>query len=701
MALEDILKKAEGFIKAPDTTSDDINLLALQTAEKAGQDWIGRILEIAVQNGKTSGLIYYNLGTYYESQGKKGHMIELWQRAILENKTISRIFNQLGVIYYELGLKDVAKSIWETAIERDQTDADIWQNLGTYYIEKGDEENAVKIWETAVEKEQTSPIIFWNLGINYGKQEEITKAALLWEKAAQAEQTTPQILEGLALCYFKLENFERMVQVSEYSIKTGQTTADILDNLAFHYNKIGDKKKSIEILELAVKSGLTDDSIFFFLSNLYREMGELEKERETLERAVELGQTNSHIFYNLAACYSQSEEKEKATAILEKAVELGKAEAGIFYHLGLHYINSGDYKKGDQCFEKIREIAEREDNKDYRAYVHMTNIFRSSEWKGGKSKQDFLRQMVQQMKKNNDFEAMLGDYKTATSKIKVIKGDLALSPAIIVKEGAESYEKEKEIRDQLEKIADSEALLPVYLDHFEDQGNFYYVMQREEGFTLTNLAVSEEIYNQILRLMAKIHVLMPIDLTKYDFDEKTKEKVLKAEFDASIVGNLKPVLEVLVNSEHWGYNKDACTDNWMVLRDGKILICDTEDRGVIPYAVDVAHFLNFVPKGSFEERLNKVYDYMNHVNEVCEEHGLEDKKITNMKKFFLEYCNGVVYRAVSNCGYLFSKERPAHVKQVAKTGIEAIDYMKKMDMIKQEDMDSYTAVREELARRAA
>jgi len=703
MSLENLLKKLEDVKKNPDLfqSADEYNDLAMEFFNAGREDLHVETLEEARIREQTNAEVFHNLGVYYYESRNLKEAINVLEEARRKKQTNANIFLNLGCFYTESGNPEKAASIWEEARRKKQTNARVFCNLGAYYDESGKPEKAASILEEALRKKQTDAGIFHKLGNLYYEDGNQEKAISTLEKAIRRKQVTPEIFFNLGIYYHESGNPEKAISTLEKAIRENQTDASIFDCLGYYYQESEDREKAIEIYKKGIKKYSAPDlfsSLGYCL--FWNGRGVDKKSRRKavalLEKAVEQGHTSTRVFNLLSAFYCLSKRKREAATILRKAIKEGQADSDTFerlFRLKGYHPHMG----------RIKEIIDKEDNKDYRAYIHLANYAKKHGPLDGKASTDFIKLMIAQMKKNGEFKDMLEEHAKATNKIRVLQGGSVLSNAVIIKEGDSCFDKEREIRDRLETIVGRSALLPTYVDHFEYQGKFYYIMERALGETLTDSMkwVPKGTYDRILKLLAKMHVLMPAEeLKDYDFAKKSKEKILKAEFDRSLADSIKPVLDVLANSSYWAYNKDSCTDNWMILRGkDKILICDTEDRGRIPYAVDLAHFLNFIPAEPFKKRMSRVKTYTDYVNRLCEKYSLPGKKITDIDRFTLEYCNGVVYRSIANCGYLFSKERPAHSKQVTQTGVEMIDYMQQNGMIKPEDKYHYQAIRQELLKR--
>lgn len=423
-----------------------------------------------------------------------------------------------------------------------------------------------------------------------------------------------------------------------------------------------------------------------------------------------------------------------------------KSRSTIFYLL-YYYTYDTEY------LYELKDIAEK-DNLDYRSNIYLSKIIKNNELYGlsheayildNKKSQDFIKLMIQKMKKNNEFKDMLKYYKEASHKIAIIKGDSLLSSTIIVKEWENPFDREIEIRNKLEEILRGEALLPTIVDYFEDQNKFYYVMELEGGETLMDLmnknSVPSNIYEEILEIMAKIHVLFPIDNMKnYDLRSLISKRI-----DNSIlkVENCENILEVLSKSKNLCYNKSSTADNWIVRRTKEgisksfkklikntnqlniqhtnsdnivktiedclpihysksskkadaedywdIICIDTEDKGVVPCAVDLAQFLNFV--SDIKNRINYANKYIERFNLICKTYNKADRKIENKEQFMKEFYNASIFRSITTGAYLNSKKRSEETTKIKLAGVEMIDYMLQNNLIENKNLKDYVIIK--------
>ncbi len=358
---------------------------------------------------------------------------------------------------------------------------------------------------------------------------------------------------------------------------------------------------------------------------------------------------------------------------------------------------------------KTLEIAERKDNKDYLAYIYLGNYADEYCPIEGKRRNDFLRQMVRQMRKNDEFEEKITDFKKATSKIKILGGGHLLSNSIIIKENDYSFRKEVKNNKRLKKRITG-INLPKLICKFKKEGKHYLVMERERGMTLTNYikeahsgnsAVStiiDQIYSTILDNITNIHAQTPMNKRKYNFCEKINNKTTKGNFSPLFNEGIRTIGDELNKTSNWCYNNDSSTDNWLVFDGGgtpKITLLDTEDRYSVPCAMELAQFLNCIPFLSPEEQISKVKSYAENFNSKVR----KKRMIKDIDDFIFEFCKATVYRSFANYCYAYSKPEETNRGRVLEAGINMVDFMKRSSIISSSQSKMYEEVRNGLVQK--
>jgi len=556
-------------------------------------------------------------------------------------------------------------------------------------------DSKIKTLEIARERNIMTEAMYVTLSSEYSRLVSTENSLSVLEEALEKEISGPDIFANLLDCHFDKGNINQGILLGEHAIDIGQVNLLLYFNLSLLYDENKQYVKSLDILLQAQKIYSDNDELnariiehkYFIKHKLFRDWSEEIVFNKTCTNAL---------IYNV--CYMNLLQSRPilAEAILKKAVRENYADSMTYNFL----IGSG-YRKH---IKDLKEIAENVSlNKDYAVFIYLSELVKNRLIPDSIPHSDYLKELVTKLVENNEFLPNLKNICRASHEIKKIDFH-EFSSHFIIKKSDFSFEQEIEIRNMLEEILENTEILPREIASFELNGNYYYIMERKEGKTLTNLIASNKppakLYDTILRTLAKIHAGMHSE-KKYDFDIKLHEKVLKAELDSGLVEAAQPIIKILKNSKHWSYNKDACTDNWIVgdRTNDSFFICDTENRGEIPCAVDLAHFLNFIPyKSTINQRLVKVNHYLNYFNKECELRNRFDLKINDTNEFIKEYCNGVIYRAIANYGYLFSKNRPEHSKIVAITGIEMVNYMLKSDLIAPDDKNNYLFIKNVLSK---
>jgi hypothetical protein len=292
------------------------------------------------------------------------------------------------------------------------------------------------------------------------------------------------------------------------------------------------------------------------------------------------------------------------------------------------------------------------------------------------------------------------DFKHGTNKVFAIHGTRGKA-LIIFKESDKPYDSEVSIRAELEKIIGKNHV-PSYISHFEHKGKYYYAMQSEQGKTLTEAIKDRSIdfraYHSFMNILANIHANMPVDkLKEYELKNRLEQKNLRAGLSAEFNEHCAPVVNLLTASPNLCYNSDSGTDNWIInSKTGDIVKIDTEDKGKVPYAFDLAHFLNAIPYLPFDERMKFVERYVDYVNTLCDAKNHPERMIKDKEQFMREYLNSAVYRAMAGGAYLLSKFRPEDEQKIFRVGVDTIDFMHGAGFIESGCKSHYSAIKDAL-----
>lgn len=713
--LEDSI--AEGYIDGKILSKLGFCYLELKQDESAVDNF-----EKAAQFETKDASIFTYGADCYDSLGKPAKAVEFLEKAIRLGNTDDSICAILREKYISSSNIEDEINKLEKSLDLEPVDALKSWKLSVFYEASGRIEESTKTLERAVDSKQTNDVLLYDLAVNYFNSNRFQDAINISRYAIDLDQARPDTFVVLAHSLDKIGKTEQSVKVLKKAIKLGKINPDVYLNLGQFYSKSGRAQKAIDIYKEAIYIRKSTYGVFNPLHpSLYKifealydcssgyecpSFDDLRWEKDDIfARADKLNLVSfpllikhnltdrerfRHLYpFDYSKVFDLSPDDLQQVGNLPLIAEVILSEINHFEINPSHSNNQTNLFElyCPHSYSQIKGIVVDDELKEYHNYVLLSNLAKKGCIFDKRTSQVYLKLMIDKFKRQGKFQQSLKGYKKATHNIQILKGNNLISNTIISKESNKPYDREVELRQQLEDVIGNDAKLPNYVEHFEHRGKFYYVMEMEEGNTLTDLIKSDKVppgtYDEILKVMAKIHVLMPNSSLKYNFDEKINEKDLEPQFKSA----LNPIIHLLQHSSHYGVNQDAWTDNWMVSKDdGSLIILDTEERGTIPVAIDLANLLNYVPSSNdFNARLDLVDDYIKYYNQYCESSGKEDSMIVDKDQLKREYCAAVVFKGATNSSNIGSVLYSTYHDQVINTADEMLDYMQKQKMISEEE----------------
>ncbi len=714
------------------------------------------VFETGLKQDLASAPLYNKLAIAHSRKGNKKISRKIRQFAIHNGDANPDIYNNLASDYFQSKDYETAIKVLEHGINKNIFDATTLLFLSNNHIRRGNKSQSTRILKEAVRVGCTNAKIFQNLSAYYHQQQRYDDAIRILTIAEEKAQTNIFTYTNHATNLHNLGRNKEAAQKLEECLSLGMYSADLFLKLAEDYRILGRVPESTRVLETAISKGCYQPQIFTALSGLYllgerappnssniwgwveNETDELEDDinkniyfaKATLERAISLGCISEEIYLNLACMLDDDESiKNVLNDAIDKgiksvAIELLRAgvtkdytrllqipdmfeenpldadSAWILSEMAQFKI---DHSTDPEIIEIERKLYERA-----REIVAKSNSEFDSE-NDRSIREFFLKSMVERLHKKRS-PSNFPIYGKSSNTVRRMPinfanpGQSFSQDSIIIKDGTkEELNKERRIRDILEKLADEGVRVPTYIDTISGDKTFHYIMTLEDGDTLTDSIrsdrISEEQYFRIMKFMAKVHVLFPIDEIKgqYNLEQKVKQKISRREVDPLFNEDCMPVIKCLQASKNITYNKDSTSANWLVREDGKIVVIDTEDKGLVPYALDLASFLNLdVPFFEFEARLDAVDEYIGFTEEICTQQRRVDRKIGGVWCFKKEYCNAVVYRSIANGSALSYSGLVDDALQIRQTGVLMIDHMGQQNMIPSEHQRNYNAIQVQL-----
>ncbi|MBT7367660.1 hypothetical protein HN814_05585, partial [Candidatus Woesearchaeota archaeon] len=561
------------------------------------------VVEHAIRLGKINEKLIDRLPIYYRNAGRLKDVISFMQSRIPDHKTQPEFFLKLANIYLETGYM-------QPKIKKIQDEHELYElSIGNYNI-TFEKDKATSILDDLIKKSKGISDSY-NLLIK-----------LFYDK--QLYDTTNSLDK---LIQDKTKDWISLVKLAQDKVMSGNNDFTII--------KKEDKNKQDDIIHPHFKK--VED---YYGMRIGKKT--LEEISELYESALKYDDVEDIVYELLSSCYYELNKKDDLIRILNEGIKKNKLCAENKVILGLISEDINQIKE-------VIEICKDENNTDYSAYTALANISSKKpklkkELKLG-TENHYINLLVKQLKKNKDLKQSLFEFKKASNKLNIIanmeklvenRSLLSITEYLVIKEAKienkydsnkkisnlEKFEKEKIIKKTLEKIVKTKAQIPSYYDHFEEDGHTYYITRLCQGYTFSEAInigwLNEKNYKKVLDLIATIHVKTPLELlSDYNLEDKLDKRISKKDIDPEFKSYCKPVVEVLKNSKNICYNKDSTTENWMITPDETIVLIDTEDKGIVPYALDLASFLNLdEPFVDFEERFDYVQLYIDTVNNI-------------------------------------------------------------------------------------
>lgn len=104
------------------------------------------------------------LGSLHSMNGRFGHAIMFFQRAVNEDKTFSEAWNGLGIALRSVGQEEAARQCYEKAIEIEPK-GEYWGNYAGTYINSGEPEKCIEYSKKALELKPDFPMAHSNMAL--------------------------------------------------------------------------------------------------------------------------------------------------------------------------------------------------------------------------------------------------------------------------------------------------------------------------------------------------------------------------------------------------------------------------------------------------------------------------------------------------------------------------------------------------------
>jgi tetratricopeptide (TPR) repeat protein len=211
---------------------------------------------------------YYNLGIFYQNQGKASKAIESYETAArLYPEALMPLINS-SVLYSYMGNPAKAEENLKEAVEIDPDNEAANLNLGLLLAEQGKMQEAEKALKTALEVNPKQAVAAYNLSVIVS-QRSVDEAVEYASVAAKARPDEPKYAYTLA--YYQLQNNQKAA--------AEKTLENLLEEHPLYLNAVS------FLADIYMKDGRTNQAIQLYEKTLKQE-GLPQAEKQAIQQAL-------------------------------------------------------------------------------------------------------------------------------------------------------------------------------------------------------------------------------------------------------------------------------------------------------------------------------------------------------------------------------------------------------------------------------
>jgi tetratricopeptide (TPR) repeat protein len=151
---------------------------------------------------------HYNLGVFYDKQGKQDEAEAEYKKAIELDSEYAPAHFGLGLLFKKQGKQDEAEAEYKEALELDSKYAGSHNNLGNLYQKQGKQEEAEAEYKKAIELDSEYADPHNNLGNLYQRQGKKEEAEMEYKKSLELDLKYADAHFNLGLLYEDQEKLE-------------------------------------------------------------------------------------------------------------------------------------------------------------------------------------------------------------------------------------------------------------------------------------------------------------------------------------------------------------------------------------------------------------------------------------------------------------------------------------------------------------
>jgi tetratricopeptide (TPR) repeat protein len=200
----------------------------------------------------------YNLGNFYESQGRFKDAIDSFQISWKLRKDFVPAYVNASMAYHAIGMNEQAVESLKTAIQYDPNSAAAHLNLALLYGEMGRYADAENAFRKTFELNPQSAVAAYNLGVLAGQKN--PEQAIHWcRRACELEPANSKYAYTLAYYYLQKNRAEDVIRILQPLVDNKTDNPQIYMMLAQVYVQIDNLPKAIEVCQAASGNNQFDE----------------------------------------------------------------------------------------------------------------------------------------------------------------------------------------------------------------------------------------------------------------------------------------------------------------------------------------------------------------------------------------------------------------------------------------------------------
>ena len=303
------------------------------------------------------GAIFRRLKRYDES-------IEILTRALDEGRQSGTVNYNLGFTYKEMGNFSDAIEAFQIVISENPGDVLAYNHIGNIYLEQKNYEKAISSFKRGLQVDQNHPILNYNLARCYSEAKVYPDAVRCFESALRSKPGWIDAIKDFSSLLIECQKTEEASELVKNAINVHPNNTKLLVSLGRIYLNEFDYDSAEQTFQRAERIDGNDLEVLQGLFESFDRNGKSEEALDTAIKEKEIAPENLDVKKDYAsALLSVGEFEAAGTNIKELVEENGESDPELMDLYGQYYICAGEDEKAKDCFDKIKI-----NNRSYKNY---------------------------------------------------------------------------------------------------------------------------------------------------------------------------------------------------------------------------------------------------------------------------------------------------------------------------------------------